>query len=84
LNKHCVYILISNKGRRYIGSTSNIEQRISQHNRRHKGFTGTKEKWELEIAVECESINEARKLELKLKSLKNSNKAIDFLKKAQG
>ena len=84
MEKPCVYILISDKGRRYIGSTSNLEQRISQHNRKHKGFTGTTEKWELEIAVECRSINEARKLESKLKSLKNSSKAIDYLKKVQG
>lgn len=83
MKKHWVYILVSDRGRRYIGSTSNLEQRISQHNRKHKGFTGTRERWKLEITVECESINEARKLELKLKSFKNSRKAIDFLKKAQ-
>lgn len=83
MKKHWVYILISDRGRRYIGSTSNLEQRISQHSRKHKGFTGTREAWELEIAVECESILDARGLESKLKSFKNSTKAIEYLKKAQ-
>jgi putative endonuclease len=76
-----VYILISNRNRFYIGYTSNLEQRIPQHNRKHKGFTGTKETWKLRISTECEDKIEAMELEKYLKSLKNSKKAIEYLEK---
>ena len=76
-----VYILKSNRNRSYIGYTSNLEQRIPQHNRKHKGFTGTREFWELRISTECQNESEAIKLEKYLKSLKNSKKAIKYLEK---
>ncbi|MCL5027680.1 MAG: GIY-YIG nuclease family protein, partial [Bacteroidetes bacterium] len=46
--KYYVYILRSSGGRYYIGFTSNLTRRISQHNKKHKGFTGrSSETWEL-------------------------------------
>jgi len=73
-----VYILRSDKGRHYIGYTSNLPQRLSQHKRKHKGFTGTKESWEILISHEMPDKASAMKLEKYLKSLKNSLKAIVF------
>ncbi|MBI2416537.1 MAG: GIY-YIG nuclease family protein [Ignavibacteriales bacterium] len=34
-----VYLLQSTKERHYIGFTSNLQQRLSQHNRKHHGST---------------------------------------------
>ena len=81
MNKYNVYILKSSKGRHYIGYTSNLPQRIAQHNRKHKGFTGTAEQWEIECLIECQDKMDAVNLESKLKSFKNAVKAIEHLKK---
>ncbi|MFA7420842.1 MAG: GIY-YIG nuclease family protein [Melioribacteraceae bacterium] len=74
-----VYILRSDRNRHYIGYTSNLEQRILQHNRRHKGFTATSEKWEILISYQLHDKSAAIKLEKYLKSLKNSIKAVSYL-----
>ena len=75
-----VYVLESNKNRHYIGFTSNLPQRLSQHNRQHKGTThGINEKWDCIISKQCCEKKEAMKLELHLKSFKNYRKAIEYL-----
>ena len=74
-----VYIIRSNKNRHYIGFTSKLAQRISQHNRKHKGFTSTTEKWEIVLSYELSEKQSAIKLEKYLKSLKNSASAIKYL-----
>jgi putative endonuclease len=79
MSTYYVYILCSNKGRHYIGYTSNLPQRIAQHNRKHKGFTGTTEKWELAVSKEIPDKSAAMVLEKQLKSFKNSKRAIDYL-----
>jgi len=84
MQKYYVYILISNKSRRYIGYTSNLEQRLSQHNRKHHGFTGTDEVWQIEIVKECETKEEAMTLEKYLKSMKNARKAAAYLRRIVG
>lgn len=81
MNKYYVYILKSSKGRHYIGYTSNLPQRLVQHNRKHKGFTSREEHWEVEFFVECSDKMEAVNLESKLKSFKNSTKALEYLQK---
>ncbi|MFZ5948778.1 MAG: GIY-YIG nuclease family protein [Stygiobacter sp.] len=82
--KYFVYILESNLKRHYIGYTSNLDQRIKQHNSKHKGFTGTSEKWEIIIYLELEKKDDAIKLESKLKSFKNYRKAIEYIEKLKG
>ncbi|MHB8581102.1 MAG: GIY-YIG nuclease family protein [Ignavibacteriaceae bacterium] len=84
MQKYFVYILQSNRNRRYIGYTSNLSQRLAQHNRKHKGFTGTNEIWEVLLSIELLYKNSAMKLEKYLKSLKNSTKAIEYLYKIIG
>jgi len=80
MQNYFVYILISSKGRHYIGYTSNLPQRLAQHNRKHKGFTGTTENWEVEYFVEICNKKEAMNLEAELKKLKNADKALKYLK----
>ena len=76
-----VYILQSAKDRHYIGYTSNLSQRILQHNRKHKGFTsGKNETWDLLLSMEFSDKISAMKMEQYIKSFKNSQKAIDYLK----
>ncbi|NJD22560.1 MAG: GIY-YIG nuclease family protein [Melioribacter sp.] len=82
MSSYFVYILRSDKGRYYIGCTSNLSQRLSQHNRKHKGFTGAmNETWGLQYSLELTDKISALKLEKHLKSFKNSSKAIDYFKK---
>jgi len=38
MEKYYVYILKSEKSRHYIGYTSNLEQRVTQHNNKHTGL----------------------------------------------
>jgi putative endonuclease len=76
-----VYLLQSNKNRHYIGFTSNLSQRISQHNHKHHGTTyGIGEVWEVVASKEFSSKEEAMTFELYLKSLKNWRKAFEALK----
>jgi predicted GIY-YIG superfamily endonuclease len=75
-----VYVLESNKNRHYIGFTSNLPQRLAQHNRKHKGTTyGIDETWRFIITKEFSCKQEAMKTETYLKSLKNYRKAIEYL-----
>jgi len=71
-NMDYVYILKSEKnGRYYIGSTNNLERRLSEHN---SGKTKSlKYLYPLRLVFEkaCESRIEARKIESKLKKFKS-------------
>ena len=85
MQKYYEYILRSSGNRHYIGFTSNLPRRISQHNRRHKGLTGRKsEMWKLISCVELPDKLSAMTMEKHLKSLKNSSKAIEFLNNQKG
>ncbi|MBK7130256.1 MAG: GIY-YIG nuclease family protein [Crocinitomicaceae bacterium] len=73
---YSVYILYSKKlGKHYIGLTSDtIEQRIEKHNTKHHGnhrFTAATNDWELFFQIACESLSQARKIELHIKSMKS-------------
>ena len=83
--KYYVYILRSSGGRYYIGFTSNLARRLSQHNKKHKGFTGRKnEEWTLIASLELPNKLSALEMEKHLKSFKNSSKAIEFLSNQKG
>jgi len=48
MENYFVYILFSQiKNRFYIGFTSNLEERITRHNQKSKGFTGNVNDWKL-------------------------------------
>jgi putative endonuclease len=68
--KHYVYILQSEvNGRFYIGSCSNPEVRLSQHNAGRTHSTKPYRPWKLMYYEEFSSNAEARKRELKIKKM---------------
>ena len=69
---HYAYILFSkSKNKYYIGSTSNLEERLNKHNSNHKGFTGNTNDWEVVYSEKFESIQEARLRESQIKKWKS-------------
>jgi len=66
-----VYILICNNGRYYIGSTNNISRRIKEHDAGTVQSTKNLRPLKLILFQQYETLKEARKIELKLKSFKN-------------
>jgi putative endonuclease len=69
---HHTYILFSkSKNKYYIGSTSNIQERIIKHNSNHKGFTGKMNDWEIVYSEEFDSIQKARFREKQIKNWKS-------------
>ena len=75
------YILFSIiKNKYYIGSTSNLEERIKKHNSNHKGFTGGVGDWQVIYQDNYQSKSEATQRELQIKKWK-SRKVIESLVK---
>jgi putative endonuclease len=70
-----VYILFSEtKNRFYIGFTSNLEERITRHNQKSKGFTGSVSDWRVVYQEKYAAKEQARQRELQIKSWKSSVK----------
>ena len=64
-----VYVLRnSTTNKRYIGYTSNLEERIRRHNTNHAGFTGQAGEWHVIYYEEYTSKSSALKREKFLKS----------------
>ena len=75
---HC-YILFSEKlNKYYIGSTTDIERRLHDHNRGKEKFTRTGIPWILVYTEALETLTLARKRELQIKKQK-SRKYIEQL-----
>ena len=75
--KPVVYILKSNTGKYYIGSTDNLERRLIQHN---NGYTHSTKRMGHMIVVfyqEYENLKDARMVESRIKKLKRK----DFIEK---
>ena len=69
---HLTYILFSKSlNKYYIGSTSDIQERIRKHNSNHKGFTGKTNDWELVYTEKFDSIQKARFKEKQIKNWKS-------------
>ena len=69
-----VYILQSEKnGRYYIGSTNDLELRLLEHNAGKTKSLRHLKPLKLVFKKEVDSLNDARKIEKKLKKLKNGN-----------
>src|ERR1043165_423459 len=79
-----VYILSSNSGRYYIGSTVDLNDRLNQHQR---GHTHTTKRLggnlAIAAALETATLAEARALERSLKRKKNPQLALRVLKSCQ-
>jgi putative endonuclease len=73
------YILFSiKKNKFYIGSTSNLEERLLKHNSQHKGFTGGIGDWQVVYKEAYQIKFEASRRELQIKKWK-SRKMIECL-----
>jgi putative endonuclease len=69
---YLTYILFSKSlNKYYIGSTSDIQERIRKHNSNHKGFTGKTNDWELVYTEKFDSIQKARFIEKQIKNWKS-------------
>ena len=67
-----VYILQSQVNfRYYIGSTTNLERRITEHNSGKSKYTSITRPFKIVFAQEFLTLNEALKIERKLKSFKS-------------
>ncbi|MBK9099503.1 MAG: GIY-YIG nuclease family protein [bacterium] len=60
--------------------TNNLEDRLFRHNTNRNKFTKGKGSSSLVASIKCHSKSEAYNLELKLKKMKNPEKAIKYLK----
>ena len=79
---HYVYILQSLSTRRYyIGETKNISDRLKRHNGNRSKATKGRGPWMLVILCIVEDKSTAVRLERKLKSMKNTEKAISYLQR---
>ena len=77
--KFYTYIIFSaSLNKFYIGSTSDIEERIVRHNQKSKGFTGNKSDWALVYSESFKSREDAIEREFQIKKWK-SRKMIEKL-----
>ena len=80
MGKYFTYIIFSEtKNLHYIGSTSNLDDRLNRHNTNRNKFTRNKGPWVVTAIKEFNSKSEAYKMEMKLKSFKNPKYAIEYL-----
>ena len=63
-----VYVILSSEGYRYIGSTSDLEKRLYQHQNHLAGWTKRGTNWKLIYLEEFETYPEARKRERWMKT----------------
>ncbi|RZL36094.1 MAG: GIY-YIG nuclease family protein [Pedobacter sp.] len=78
------YILYSEiRNKYYIGSTSDLESRLAQHNTNHKGFTGKTGDWKVLYQEEFLLKKQALEREKQIKSWK-SKVAIEKLISSAG
>lgn len=75
-----VYIIQNSiTGRRYIGSTNNIDRRLIEHNCGHTKSTATKGKWKTIYTEIFENEIEAKRRERQIKSYKGGNALKELL-----
>jgi putative endonuclease len=80
--QYFVYILYSSKLEKYyIGSTSDLDDRLKKHNHIHKGYTATGQPWVIVYSEEYENKSEALLREKKLKAWKNRERIESLIKK---
>ena len=73
VDKGYIYILQNQKGNYYIGSTKNLARRIEEHSSGVTKSTRYKGPWKLVFCQEYEDLINARRIEYKIKRLKNRN-----------
>ncbi|NHE56491.1 GIY-YIG nuclease family protein [Cyclobacterium plantarum] len=79
---HYIYILESESdGSFYIGSSQDPVERLSKHNRPHKGYTARKQPWKLVHTEAFETKAEAISREKYLKKLKSRKLVISLIER---
>ena len=79
---YTVYILHSlTKDKFYIGYTANLTERITRHNQKSKGFTGSTNDWILVYHEEFNSQTEAIQREKQIKNWKSKVKIQELIQK---
>jgi predicted GIY-YIG superfamily endonuclease len=68
-----VYILQTQNGQYYVGSTDNIERRLKQRYLKHTATTSRLGVEKVLLTQEYKTLAEARKVELKIKKLKRKD-----------
>lgn len=77
-----VYLIYSLKlDRYYIGSTSNLDERLKKHNSNHKGFTGKANDWVLKYIESYDLKSNCLKRETQLKNWKNRRRIEELISK---
>jgi putative endonuclease len=71
--KYLVYILKSESGKYYVGSTNDLDRRLKQHADHHTPSTHRLGKLNLVLFQEYKSLKDARSVEYKIKSLKRKD-----------
>ena len=67
----CTYILECNDGTYYVGSTNNLERRLTDHNTKQNRHTKSRLPVELVFTKEFRTLTEARKFEYFVKRQRN-------------
>jgi putative endonuclease len=81
----CVYILQSEStSRYYIGSTNDLDRRLSEHVRGHSLATRGRGPWKVVYTEPCESLRKARHRELEIKRWKSVKLIEVLIQKAVG
>lgn len=73
MQKGFVYILEDENGSYYVGSTVDVERRLRQHRGGHTQTTAKMRGLRLVLSQEYDSLEKARKVELKIKRLKRKD-----------
>ena len=74
-----VYVLENGQGRHYIGSCSNLENRLRKHNQNSVRSTKNKGPFEIVLKEEFAHKTQARKRELQIKSFKGNYRFTELL-----
>ena len=68
-----VYILKDENGKFYIGSTNDLQRRMKQHYSGHTQTTDRMKNFVLVLSQRYNSLNEARRIELRIKKFKRKD-----------
>jgi putative endonuclease len=63
-----IYVIVSKEGYQYIGSTTDIDKRLHQHQNHLAGWTKRGTEWKLLYIEEFSTYSEARKREIWMKT----------------
>ena len=79
-----IYILQSLKNNRfYIGSTNNLERRLTEHNQGKSIYTNLTKPFKMIFSQKFDNLSIARKIEYKIKSFKSKKVIISIIESGE-